>query len=125
MISAVEAHINLTALKHNLERVRQAAPNAKIMAVIKANGYGHGMLQVAEALSGVDAFALARLHEAYPGIQQYLPAFLIISQINTLPGNIDTMGLKIYKCLKIIGIFFLKSEHRSGKCVHFFSGVRQ
>ena len=64
MISAVEAHINLTALKHNLERVRQAAPNAKIMAVIKANGYGHGMLQVAEALSGVDAFAVARLHEA-------------------------------------------------------------
>jgi alanine racemase len=64
MITAVEAHIDLTALQHNLKRVQQAAPNSKIMAVIKANGYGHGMLQVAEALSGVDAFAVARLYEA-------------------------------------------------------------
>ena len=64
MSFAVEAHIDLTALRHNLQRVRQAAPDAKIMAVIKANGYGHGMVQVAKALHEVDAFAVARLHEA-------------------------------------------------------------
>lgn len=64
MIPAVEAHINLTALAHNLERVRQAAPNSKIMAVIKANAYGHGMIEAAKALAGADAFAVARLHEA-------------------------------------------------------------
>ncbi len=64
MTSVVEAHINLKALRHNLERVRQAAPNSKIMAVIKANGYGHGMLQIAEVLEQADAFAVARLSEA-------------------------------------------------------------
>jgi len=64
MIAAVEAHINLTALSHNLARVRKAAPNSKIMAVIKANAYGHGMVQVAKALATADAFAVARLQEA-------------------------------------------------------------
>lgn len=64
MTSAVEAYIDLTALQHNLQRVRQAAPDAKIMAVIKANGYGHGMTQMARALADVEAFAVARLHEA-------------------------------------------------------------
>lgn len=64
MTSVVEAHIDLSALQHNLRRIRQAAPQAKIMAVIKANGYGHGMVQVARALEGVEGFAVARLHEA-------------------------------------------------------------
>jgi len=64
MIPAVEAHINLTALAHNFARVRKAAPNSKIMAVIKANAYGHGMIQVAKALFAADAFAVARLQEA-------------------------------------------------------------
>ncbi len=64
MTPAVEAHINLTALAHNLERVRQAASESKIMAVIKANAYGHGMIQVANALTAADAFSVARLQEA-------------------------------------------------------------
>ena len=64
MTSVVEAHINLKALRHNLERVRQAAPNSKVMAVIKANAYGHGLLQVADGLQRADAFAVARLPEA-------------------------------------------------------------
>lgn len=57
------AIIDLAALKHNLAIVKQATPYAKIMAVIKANGYGHGMLSVAQALSAVDGFAVARLNE--------------------------------------------------------------
>jgi len=64
MIPAVEAHINLTALAHNFARVRKAAPDSKIMAVIKANAYGHGMIQVAKALAEADAFSVARLQEA-------------------------------------------------------------
>ena len=58
------AIINLAALKHNLAVVKQATPCAKIMAVIKANGYGHGMLSVAQTLSDADGFAVARLDEA-------------------------------------------------------------
>ncbi len=63
MNPAAFAVLNLDALQHNLAVVRQHAPNAKIMAVIKGNGYGHGLLRVAEALTNVDAFAVARVDE--------------------------------------------------------------
>ncbi|MEQ1637555.1 MAG: alanine racemase [Methylococcales bacterium] len=58
------AVLNLDALQHNLAVVRQYAPKAKIMAVIKANAYGHGLLRVADKLPNVDAFAVARVDEA-------------------------------------------------------------
>ena len=58
------AHIDLTAIEHNFLRVRALAPNSQIMAVIKANAYGHGAVEAAKALSGSDAFAVARLTEA-------------------------------------------------------------
>lgn len=44
-------HINTAALQHNIQRIRELAPNSKIMAVIKADGYGHNMETVAEALN--------------------------------------------------------------------------
>jgi len=58
------ALIRLGALKHNLDIVRRAAPHSKVMAVIKANAYGHGMVTVARHLNDVDAFAVARVPEA-------------------------------------------------------------
>ena len=63
MIPAAYAVLNLDAVQHNLQMVRRYAPDAKIMAVIKANGYGHGLLRIAEALQNVDAFAVARVDE--------------------------------------------------------------
>lgn len=58
------ATIHSGALRHNLERVRQAVPDAKLWAVIKANAYGHGIEHVYEALRGADGFALLDLAEA-------------------------------------------------------------
>jgi alanine racemase len=57
------ARINLAALRHNLNRVKQLAPQSRVMAVIKADAYGHGVLSVARALKDSDAFAVARLSE--------------------------------------------------------------
>lgn len=56
--------IDLSALKHNFQLARDAAPNSKVMAVIKADAYGHGVLPVANALSDADGYAVARLDEA-------------------------------------------------------------
>ena len=64
MSRAAEAVIDLTALSANLEQVRRHAPGSHIAAVIKANGYGHGMMRVARALQQVDAFAVASIDEA-------------------------------------------------------------
>jgi alanine racemase len=63
MTPAAYALINLEALKHNLKKVREFAPASYVMAVIKANAYGHGLLRVAKAMKDVDAFAVARVDE--------------------------------------------------------------
>jgi alanine racemase len=57
------ARISLDAVKHNLETIRATAPDARIMAVVKANAYGHGLGPVCRALGDVDCVAVARLAE--------------------------------------------------------------
>ncbi len=64
MARPLQASIDLAALTHNLGVVRRHAPNSRIMAVIKANAYGHGMLRAAGALREADGFAVLRLEEA-------------------------------------------------------------
>jgi alanine racemase len=63
MTPMVSATIDTGALRHNLERVRGWAPRSRVMAVIKANAYGHGLIAVARALEGADSFAVARVDE--------------------------------------------------------------
>ncbi|MCL1127006.1 alanine racemase [Shewanella surugensis] len=58
------AEISRSALQHNMERLREIAPQSHVMAVVKANGYGHGLLNVANCLEMADGFGLARLEEA-------------------------------------------------------------
>ena len=48
MSFGARALIRLGALEHNLQVVRECAPGSKVMAVIKANAYGHGMVPVAQ-----------------------------------------------------------------------------
>jgi alanine racemase len=63
MTPMVSATIDTAALKHNLQRIRDFAPRSRVMAVIKANAYGHGLVAVARALDQADAFAVARVDE--------------------------------------------------------------
>jgi len=60
----IRARIDSHAMRANLARVRAAAPGARVMAVIKANAYGHGLVPAALALAAADAFAVARIEEA-------------------------------------------------------------
>ena len=60
-----QALINLEALRHNADLARARAPGARVMAVVKANAYGHGAVTIAAALEGqVDAMAVACIEEA-------------------------------------------------------------
>ena len=61
---AAWAEINVKALSHNLSIVRQHAGNAQVLAILKANAYGHGLSRIATELDGVDAIGVARLDEA-------------------------------------------------------------
>ncbi|GAB4193408.1 MAG: alanine racemase [Wenzhouxiangellaceae bacterium] len=58
------AQIDLSALSHNLERVRELAPGSRVMAVVKADAYGHGLVRTARALAATDMYAVATLEEA-------------------------------------------------------------
>jgi alanine racemase len=58
------AIIRLDALRHNLKVIRNSVSDCKIIAVVKANAYGHGLIDVASALGEADALAVARLSEA-------------------------------------------------------------
>ena len=60
----ISATINLEALRHNLRVVAASAPHSRIMAVVKANGYGHGLLNVARGLKDAHGFAVLNLEEA-------------------------------------------------------------
>jgi len=55
------ATIHLGALRRNLARVRERARGAKVMAVVKADGYGHGLERVARACAEADALGVAAL----------------------------------------------------------------
>lgn len=60
----IQATIHPAALRHNLERARQAAPDARLWTVVKANAYGHGIEHVFDGLRATDGFALLELSEA-------------------------------------------------------------
>ena len=64
MSRATTATIHIDALRHNLAQVRALAPRSRVMAVVKADGYGHGLERVAQALAGADAFGVAALSDA-------------------------------------------------------------
>src|SRR5690606_27226589 len=59
----IRAAIDTHALRVNLAAVRAKAPGSHVMAVVKANAYGHGLVPTALALADADAFAVARLEE--------------------------------------------------------------
>lgn len=58
------ATIDTTALRHNLGVVRGHAPAAAVLAVVKADAYGHGLARAAAALADAEGFALLELEGA-------------------------------------------------------------
>jgi len=65
MSRPTKALISLKALKHNVKITKSISPQSKIIAVIKANAYGHGITQIGQALdTEVDALAVACIEEA-------------------------------------------------------------
>ena len=63
MSRPIQARIDLNALERNLHVARRAT-KARIMAAIKANAYGHGLLRVAEGLQQADGFAVLDIGDA-------------------------------------------------------------
>ncbi len=60
------AEIDISALVHNFKIIKESASNSKIMAVVKANAYGHSVTEIAPVLEkeGADYFAVSNIEEA-------------------------------------------------------------
>lgn len=101
MARPARALLSARALRDNLAEVRRLAPSAKIMAVVKANGYGHGLEWVARTLSTADAFGVACPEE---GIQ--LRAAGIEQPICVLEGFSDPSEIP------------LLTQHRLSAAIH-------
>jgi alanine racemase len=77
---SARAVIRLGALEHNFRRLRDAAHGARVMAVLKANAYGHGLLTVARCLTDADAYAVARYGEAIALQEAGVPHPIVLLQ---------------------------------------------
>lgn len=90
------ATINLNAVRHNLQQVKRLAPHARVMAMVKANAYGHGLTEVAASLNAADGLAVARIGEALSlraaGFQQRI---LVLGDILNMVDLIECARLSI------------------------------
>ncbi len=98
-ILTATAVIDMQALANNYQVIKECAPNSKVLAVLKANAYGHGLERIAKALPQADAFGVARIGEAIllreAGITQpivLLEGFFSIDELTLIvKHNLDTV----------------------------------
>ena len=105
MARATTASIHIDALRHNLAQIRSAAPQSKVMAVVKADGYGHGLERVAHALVGADAFGVAALSDA-----QRLRAAGLSQKIVLLSGFDEASDLEQLRQLSVDTVVHHESQ---------------
>lgn len=107
MSRATVATIHLGALRRNLARVRERAAGARVMAVVKADGYGHGLERVARALGDADAFGVAAIGD---GLR--LRAAGIAQRIVVLSGPDEAADLAEFRRLKLDAVIHHESQLR-------------
>lgn len=121
MARAAQAIIDLHAIRENYQEAKRKAASSKAFAVVKANAYGHGLLQVAQALvETADGFAVACVEEA-----QVLRQGQIESPILVLEGVMEpneyasvcelSLEVGIHNQLQLD---WLRQSAQKPKCVH-------
>ena len=90
MSQSAVARIGTAALQNNFEQVRRSAPGCRIMGVIKANAYGHGLLEIAEMLASADALAVSRIEEGVRLREAHIRQPIVV-----LSGGTDRRGLEL------------------------------
>ncbi|RZU98941.1 alanine racemase [Spiribacter vilamensis] len=97
MSRVARATIRLDALHHNLGVARQQIPDANVMAVLKADAYGHGLLPVAHELAAAtDGYAVSCLEEALP-----LRLAGLMHRIILLEGFFDADEIPVFSARRL------------------------
>lgn len=107
MSRATAASISHAALRHNLAEVRRRAPQSRVMAVVKADAYGHGLERVANTLRDADAFGVAALSDA-----ERIRAAGLDKRIVLLSGFDEPSDLAILRRLKLDAVLHCDEQLR-------------
>lgn len=127
------ALISLEAIGHNLAQIRRCAPQSRIMAILKADAYGHGMVQVARKLvaSGVQNFAVAYLEEGVALRQEGIGGDILVLgavvdyQIEAfIRNNLELSASSLYKA-RCIHAAALKLGTRAKVHIKLDTGMRR
>jgi len=86
--------INHNHLKHNLQVIKKAIKKVRILAIVKANAYGHGSIEVSRTLEqeGVDFFGVAYVDEgiALRAAEIKSPVLVLLTQLpETFKKHLD------------------------------------
>ena len=105
LIDRATALVDLTAVSQNAKYLRASAPQSQLLLAIKANAYGHGLIEIANAVSQeADYLAVARLYEA-----EALRTANINQPIVVLSDTLTQHNLNTYKTLNLTPCLF--SDH--------------
>src|SRR3546814_14040635 len=98
MSRPVTATIHTDAMRHNLASIRAHTPSSRVMAMVKADAYGHGLETAASALRAADAFGVASIEDVRRiralGLAQPL---LDRSCLDSPPDLAQLLGLGAYR----------------------------
>ena len=97
MSRGTEAIISLDALQHNYALVRQYAPNSRVLCVVKADAYGHGLVPVAKALRQSDAFGVATMDEALALREAGISQPIVLMEGVMKPAELDVACQKRFQ----------------------------
>ena len=118
MPRAVSASIDIGALRHNFQQVRQAVGAAQILSVIKADAYGHGLQAVAMALAHSDGFGVAAIDEAVRlrelGVRKPIVVFGSFSSATEVPVFPQQNIAPMVHCVEQLEL--LEQASCSGQC---------
>lgn len=96
-----EAVVDLDAVAHNVGVLKELVAPAALMAVVKADAYGHGLVPVARAAlaAGADALGVAHVHEALAlraaGVEGDLLAWLLVPGTDLVPAVAQGVELSV------------------------------
>src|SRR5664279_2503138 len=94
MTRPILAQINLAALRANLGIATQRAAGAQLLAVVKANAYGHGLLRVLPALNEADGLALLELDAAVALREQHYARRILLLEGFFAPDELPEIALR-------------------------------
>ncbi len=113
-INQIQATINLSRLTHNLKTIKSIiSPQTKVLVVVKANAYGHGLIPIASHLQrqNIDFFGVARLCEALElRSHQINTPILILSPIHNtslsqaIKNHIDITVISLSQIKKTVNL---------------------